>query len=87
MLPGLRPYDGDIRSEAFFTRVLDEGAFAGYREAYARSVCEALLASCGHGGQTLFFRERFDRIRPLGDIRAGGGIGKREDHTTKFACQ
>ncbi len=87
MLPGLRAYDGDIRSEAFFTRVLDEEAFAGYRDAYARSVCKALLASCGHGGQTLVFRERFDRIRPLADIRAGGGIGKREDHNTKFACE
>jgi hypothetical protein len=87
MLPGLRAYDGDIRGEAFFTRVLDEEAFAGYRDAYARSICNALLASSGHGGQTLVFRERFDRIRPLVDIRAGGGIGKREDHNTKFACE
>jgi hypothetical protein len=87
MLPGLRAYDGDIRSEAFFTRVLDEDAFAGYRDAYARGVCKALVASSGHGGQTLVFRERFDRIRPLADIRAGGGIGKRDDHNTKFACE
>ncbi len=85
-LPGLRPYDGDIRSEGFFTRVLDETPFTGYRDAYARSVCAALRASTGHGGQSLAFHERFERIRPIADIRAGGGIGKPDEHTTKFAC-
>ncbi len=85
-LPGLRPYDGDIRSEGFFTRVLDEPPFAGYRDAYARSVCAALRASSGHGGQSLAFHETFERIRPIADIRSGGGIGKRDEHTTKFAC-
>jgi hypothetical protein len=87
MLPGLRAYDGDIRSEAFFTRVLNEEAFTGYRDAYFRSVCKALLEASAHGGQTLVFREKFSRIRPLVDIRAGGGIGKRDEHTMKFECE
>jgi hypothetical protein len=87
MLPGLRAYDGDIRSEGFFTRVLEEESFTVYREAYFRSVCAALRASSGKGGQTLVFRETFERIRPLSEIRAGGTIGKRDEHKTKFACE
>lgn len=87
LLPGLRPYDGDIRTEALFTRVLEEQAFAGYRTPYFRSVCAALRASSGKGGQTLLFREKFERIRPLAEIRAGGGIGRPDEHKTKFACE
>jgi hypothetical protein len=87
VLPGLRPYEGDLRGEGFFSRVLDEESFAGYRDAYERNVCAALRAESGHGGQTLAFHETFSRIRPLPDIRAGGGIGKRDVHTTKFVCQ
>jgi hypothetical protein len=87
MLPGLRAYDGDIRTEGFFTRVLEEDVFAGYRDAYFRSVCAALRASSGEGGQTLVFRETFERIRPLADIQAGNGIGKQDEHRTKFACE
>jgi hypothetical protein len=87
LLPGLRAYDGDIRTEGFFTRVLEEDAFAGYREAYFRSVCAALRASSGKGGQTLVFRETFERIRLLAEIRAGGPIGRRDEHKTKFACE
>lgn len=86
ILPGLRPYDGDIRTEGFFTRVLEEQGFAGYRDAYFRSVCAALRASSGQGGQTLLFRETFERIRTLAEIRAGGGIGRRDEHNMKFAC-
>jgi hypothetical protein len=87
ILPGLRPYDGDIRPEGFFTRVLEEPAFAGYREPYFRNVCAALRASSGKGGQTLLFRETFERIRSLAEIRAGGGIGRRDERKTKFACE
>jgi hypothetical protein len=87
VLPGLRPYDGDIRSEGLFTRILDEESFAGYRDAYERSVCEALRVSHGHGGQKLVWTETFSRIRPLADIRAGGGIGRRDVHATKFSCE
>jgi hypothetical protein len=87
VLPGLRAYNGDIRPEAFFTRVLEEQAFASYRETYFRSVCAALRASTGKGGQTLVFRETYERIRPLAEIRAGGGIGRPDEHKTKFACQ
>jgi hypothetical protein len=87
MLPGLRAYDGDIRAEGFFTRVLDEEGFAGYRAGYFRSVCAALRASSGEGGQTLVFHETFERIRSLADIQAGKGIGSRDEHRTKFACE
>jgi hypothetical protein len=87
MLPGLRAYDGDIRTEGLFTRVLDEAPFVRYREAYGRSLCDALRASSGHGGQTVIVRERFERIRALADIRAGGAIGKGDEHATKFACE
>ncbi len=87
VLPGLRPYDGEIRSEGFFTRVLDEEPFAGYRDAYSQNVCSALRASSGRGGQTLVFHEVFSRIRPIAEIREGGGIGKRDTHQTKFACK
>jgi hypothetical protein len=87
LLPGLRPYDGDIRTEALFTRVLEEQAFAGYREGYFRSVCAALRASSGKGGQTLVFREKYERIRALAEIRAGGGIGRRDEHKMNFACE
>jgi hypothetical protein len=86
LLPGLRPYDGEVRSEGFFTRVLDEEGFATYRDGYERNVCAALRASSGHGGQTLTFHEVFSRIRPIADIRAGGGIGKRDTHAIKFTC-
>jgi hypothetical protein len=86
VLPGLRAYDGDIRTEGFFTRVLDEKAFAVYLDAYGARLCTELRAARGHGGQTIVVREAFSRIRPLADIRAGGGIGKRDEHSNKFTC-
>jgi hypothetical protein len=86
-LPGLHPYDGDTRPEAFFTRVLDEKSFAGYLAAYERRICAALRDERGHGGQTVVIHETFENIRSVADIRAGGPIGKRDEHLTKVTCE
>ena len=57
-----------------------------YLDAYGPRLCTEVHAARGHGGQTIVVREAFSRIRPLADIRAGGGIGKRDEHSSKFTC-
>jgi len=87
VLPGLRPYDRSVRGETFFLRVGSDANFDAYLGGYVESMCAALRARSGHGGQTLVFDESYERLRWLQDIRADGMISAHEDHTSRpFGC-
>lgn len=86
-LPLFRKYDGSLRTETFFTRILDEPDFGAHLEGYGERVCAALRAQRGHGGQSLVLRESVERLRFLNEIRESGSISIHEDHTKTIPCQ
>jgi hypothetical protein len=85
-LPGFRTYDGSLRSETFFTRVLGEPDYTLHLTGYGERLCAALRAERGHGGQTLVFHESIERLRFLNEIRDSGSIAIHEDHTKTLPC-
>lgn len=85
-LPGFRRYDGSLRSETFFTRVLGEPDYTLHLAGYGERVCAALRAERGHGGQTLIFHESVERLHFLNEIRENGSISLHEEHTKTVPC-
>jgi hypothetical protein len=80
MLPGLRDYDGTLRAESFLTCVLEDPSCALYVAGYVANICSELRARAGHGGQKVVFREAYERLRVLPDMRLNGVIAKRDEH-------
>jgi hypothetical protein len=87
LLPGLRGYDGVVRTETLFTRMLYDASFSPYLEAYFGAVCHELRAREGHGGQTLVLRESCERLRWLSEIQRDGTLSTHEVHPSRaFQC-
>lgn len=87
MLPGLTRYDRAVRTETFFTRVLNDPLYAGYLDGYVGKVCETIRERSGHGGQRLVIQESIERLRWLQEIRENGVIANHEEHSSKtFTC-
>jgi hypothetical protein len=86
-LPGLRKYDGVIRTETLFSRILYDPDFRPYLDAYADKMCAELRARLGHGGQKIVVHESCERLRWLEQIRIDGLIATHEDHSSQvFTC-
>ena len=84
IVPGLVPYDHSLRVESFLTRALPGGH---YRGGYVKAVCRELRERDGHGGHRVVFRERFDRLRALKDMRVDGVISNPDiKNTGPYAC-
>jgi hypothetical protein len=84
IVPGLLPYDHSLRVESFLTRALPGGY---YRGGYVKAVCRELRERDGHGGQRVVFRERYDRLRALKDIRVDGVIANPDvKNTGPYVC-
>jgi hypothetical protein len=88
LLPGLRDFDREVRTETLFMRYQYDPEFGPYRQGYIEKACGELRARSGHGGQKIAFHESCQRMRWLNQIRLDAVIANPEEHSSQvFACR